>query len=96
MTWYKVSLTPDQIEAKELVKLIDKFVASFKAADEPEEMVLFGEKELDNDHQLIYFSPTCSDKAASLISSYSGIPCEKPKRENLTWLQGSRGAFDSL
>ena len=96
MTWHKVSLTPNQIEAKELVKLIDKFVQLFIAAGKPKEMVLFAEKELSNDDQLIYFSPVCLDKAASLISSYSGTPCEKPERESLSRLQGGTVDFDSL
>ena len=96
MTWYKVSLTPNQIQALELGKLIDKFVQLFIAAGKPKEMALFGEKELSNNDQVLYFSPACSDKAASLISAYSGIPCEKPEKESLNRLQGGTVDFDSL
>ena len=90
MSWFKVSLTNDQVAAGELIKLKEDFMKLYIANNTPEGMALFsGKRERDN--QLIYpvyFTPVSLQFAQKLVSSYSGVPCEQPKKEGMSLLVG--------
>ena len=64
----------------------------------PEGMALFaGKYEWDNQVFFpFYFSPASVQFAKTLISSYSGAPCEQPKKEFMKLLVGRPFDFDLL
>ena len=98
MTWFKILLTNDQVNAGGIKEFHKKFREAFHAAGLPNEMALFAGQPLSNGDQPFYLTPACSDLAETLISSYSGSPCEKPKKGGLepTMVIGFNKAWDML
>jgi hypothetical protein len=95
MTWFKVSLTKDQVESKAIEKIRIGFRKLYVKKHTPQGMALFlGKPEWDNRQiYTIYFSPVASQFAQDLISSYSGVPCEQPKKESVNIIGG---CYDDL
>jgi len=97
MTWFEVSLTLGQLATEELQALQKRFEELWLASGSPKEMALFSEAFPATVGRLsVYFSPACLPAAESLISSYSGVSCEKPKKEDLGLLSGHSNAWDLL
>ena len=98
MSWFKVSLTNDQVKIGGLINLQEDFKELYLKNNAPEGMALFtGKPEWDN--QLIYpvyFSPVSLQFARILVSSYSGVPCEQPKKEDMELLAGRPVDFNLL
>jgi hypothetical protein len=61
-------------------------------------MALFlGESEWDNGQTYpIYFSPISSQFIQNLISSFSGFPCEQPKKDKVFIIRGCYDDFTLL
>jgi len=97
MTWYKISLTQDQVEEREIFTLRDRFHKLFLDSGCPKNMALFSTPPLSKNDWPFYLSPACLPVAESLIASYSGVPCEKPKKEEfLSCVAGDGDAIDLL
>jgi hypothetical protein len=98
MSWFKVYLTYEQAAANEHIKLQKDFHKLCFEKQTTEGMALFsGKYEWDN--QVLYpfyFSPASVQFAKTLISSYSGAPCEQPKKEYMKLLVGKPVDFDLL
>ena len=90
MSWYKAVLTHQQVAAGELITLLNDFEYVFRDLGEPKGMALF-QGEITPAGYIVYFSPGCLPRASYIIASYSGSPCEKPRKENLKYLGGDMG-----
>jgi len=96
MSWFKALLTYPQLAGDEPQALRKKFSEIWSDSGSPKEMALFCETDTTDEGLSVYFSPGSLPAAESLISSYSGAPCEKPKKESLAMLVGHPGALDLL
>ena len=98
MNWFKILLTDEQIKAGEIKELQKGFRDLFHEAGLPNEMALFTGQPLDNGEHPFYLTPVCSKLAENLISYYSGMPCEKPRKDGLepTLVIGFNKAWDLL
>ena len=98
MSWFKVYLIYHQAAVKEHIKLQKDFHQLFIDNQTPEGMALFSDR-YKWDNQVFfpfYFSPASMQFAKKLIFSYSGAPCEQPKKEYLKLLAGRPVDFDLL
>ena len=93
MPWFKALLTYHQLAGEEPQALRKKFYDIWIDSDSPKEMALFCELDTSAEGLSVYFSPGCLPVAESLISSYSGSPCDKPKKEDTTVLVGHPNAL---
>ena len=96
MPWFKAVLTYPQLAGEEPQALRKKFHDIWIDSGSPKEMALFCESTTSAEGLLVYFSPGSSPAAESLISSYSGSPCEKPTKEDLAMLVGEHSALHLL
>ena len=98
MGWFKILLDKDQVKNGEIKKLQQKFRDAFHEAGLPNEMALFTGLPLDNGEHPFYLTPVCSKLAEDLISYYSGVSCEKPKKGGLepTMVIGFNKGWDLL
>ena len=98
MSWFKVYLIYQQAAVNEHIKLQKDFHKLFIDNQTPEGMALFSDR-YEWDNQVFfpfYFSPASVYFTKTLISSYSGAPCEEPKKEFLKLLAGRVVDFDLL
>lgn len=98
MSWFKVYLTYDQAAINEHIKLQKDFYKLYIENQASEGMALYSDR-YEWDNQVFfpfYFSPTSVQFAKTLISSYSGAPCEQPKKEFMKLLVGRPFDFDLL
>ncbi len=95
MSWFKVSLTCDQVMAGAINKLRKDFRKLYIKNRSPQGMALFlGIPEWDKQQIYpLYFSPSSSQFTEDLISSYSGTPCEQPKKDDVSIIGG---CYDDL
>lgn len=94
MTWYKVTMSVEQVANGKHMTLQDQFTSIFMAVGAPKDMALFSGM-LSNKGLDIYFSPGSVSYAKGLIDSYSGTPCDKPDKK-LPLLVGRSNAMDKL
>jgi hypothetical protein len=94
MSWCKAVLSNFQIEAGELITLVNDFEYVYLDLGEPEGMTLFQGERIPGGYA-VYFSPACLPRASHLIAGYAGSPCEEPRREILKYLAGDTGFLDS-
>ncbi len=97
MFWFKVALTANQVASGEINKIQNEFDKLYHAAGRPKDMALFSATlpVSKDEYAVLYFSPSPSKVAASLISKYSGIPCETPKK-GFALLVGNANALNLL
>jgi hypothetical protein len=96
MSWFKVYLIYEQAAENEHIKLQHDFHKLFIDNQNPEGMALFSDR-YEWDNQVFfpfYFSPDSVRFTKTLISSYSGTPCEQPKKAFLKLLAGRPVDFD--
>jgi hypothetical protein len=95
MPWFKALLTYPQLAGDEPQALRKKFSDIWVDSGSPKEMALFCETDPTDEGLSVYFSPRSLPMAESLISSYSGTPCKRPKKE-LAMLVGHSDALKLL
>lgn len=95
MSWYKAVLTHQQVAAGELITLVNDFEYVFRDLGEPKGMALF-QGEITPAGYTVYFSPGCLPRASYLIAAYSGTACEKPRKEDLKYVDGNMDNLDLL
>jgi len=96
MPWFKALLTYQQLAGEEPQALRKKFSEIWSDSGSPKEMALFCETATSAEGLSVYFSPGCLPVAESLISTYTGTPCERPQKEDLAMLVGSPDALHLL
>ena len=84
MSWYKVSLTSQEIIAGKGIRLQDQFLAVFMANGLPKDAAMFCSRSPhENDY---YFTPEASRIGSKLIASYGGTGCPQPAGTSLALL----------
>jgi len=68
----------------------------FMASRGPKDAAMFTGDDIAADEYSYYFSPGAVRFAKAVITSYGGIPCPTPGRENMILLVGDAGARDAL
>lgn len=97
VSWFKVSLTSNQVASGEINKIQHEFDNLYHAAGRPKDMALFSATlpVSKDDFAVLYFSPVSLSVATSLISKYSGTACEAPKK-GFALLAGNKSALNLL
>ena len=88
MTWYKITLTDEQIAKNETAVLQQKFDQLWLSLGSRKDMTLFAEKSAGGPSRTFFLTPACYDYARALIGIYSAVPCEEPPSESLSLLLG--------
>ena len=82
MSWYKISLTSEQIIMGESQNILDQLTSLLMHTDIPVGFAVFAGKQLKKVTPY-YFAPDCMPYASEIISSYDGFPCEKPSSDDI-------------
>lgn len=80
MSWYKVDLSPEDINASRYVALQETFEDLFAASGSPENAGMFESAIPD---YVYYFSPGAVVIAMPLISAFHGVPCAAPAESSV-------------
>jgi hypothetical protein len=81
MSWYKFTLTSDQVANYENVSLVSNF---------PIGLPLFREvSERRSGPETYYLPPDAVPYCDDLIARYNGVPCDKPDRSRVEIVTGS-------
>jgi hypothetical protein len=83
MSWYKVAMTSRDITARRDDHLEDTFKQVLTEARFPQDAALFSNDFPPGEDLIYFFSPGAVRIAESLISLYSGVPCEGPPKYSL-------------
>jgi len=95
MSWYKISLTKDQVANHQGNRLIDEFQEIYSEEDAPEEMALFSGNDL-TEGRTYYFSPGAVKYVLIILSFYTGSKCDAPLYEEVSLELGTGDAKDRL
>jgi hypothetical protein len=94
MKWFKITLSPAQVESNEPAALRDQFIELYMAADNPPNMALLAAQHTNE------FYLCCSRRSVPhirvLTDYYESRPCDKPKHRNLTLLAGDAAHLTKL
>ena len=98
MSWYKISLTNEQVTDQEMFNIQHRFRELFMKTGGPKDMALFcsASPVSKEEFAIIYFSPSCSPVTDLIIAQYWGEPCEKPAKDVVALLMGHADAWDLL
>ena len=83
MPWIRILLNSDQVKDGEIKRLQAKFREIFSERGMPGDMALFAGSPTDAGSYPFYLTPACANVSESLISEYSGTPCDKPKKTGM-------------
>uniref|UniRef100_C6E4F1 Uncharacterized protein n=1 Tax=Geobacter sp. (strain M21) TaxID=443144 RepID=C6E4F1_GEOSM len=87
MTWYLLTLPPEEVVAGKISPIKDAFAAAFRAAGGPRAMALFqkdnGEGGVD-----LFFTPDCGSFASELLTDIGAVPSPGPVLIGLELLVG--------
>ena len=78
MSWYKVTLSNEDIAAFKHMALQERFIELFVANGGPRDAGMFDSPEIGV-HEY-YFSPGATRIALALIASYGGVECSSPAK----------------
>jgi len=92
MSWYKITLSHEDIAAQKHRALQSSFTELFLASGGPKGAGMFSNPEIGI-HEY-YFSPVAAELAEVLIAGYSGVPCDAPTRSEAHPLVSHTGALD--
>jgi hypothetical protein len=80
-SWYKITLSRAEVTAGVKQQIMDKFLQLYLTAGGPSAMALLNTL-LDDDirtrQSTLYFTPACFPACLSLVTTYSGMPCDEP------------------
>lgn len=98
MPWTKILLSDDQVKTGEIKRLQSKFRDVFHGAGMPADIAMFAGQPTDTGYFPFYLSPACSSVSDGLITEYSGVACDKPKKSGLepTMVIGFKQGWDLL
>jgi hypothetical protein len=81
MSWYKVSMTPDEVIAGKALKLQTEFTALFMTTGANTEAAMFCNR--GGRENVYYFTPEAYRIAPVLIARYGGTECPTPPGSSL-------------
>ena len=87
MTWYRLSLSAEDVAAGKITPIKDAFTAAFRAAGGPRAMALF-QKGKDEGGVELFFTPDCGSFASELLAGVGAAPCPGPALVGLELLVG--------
>lgn len=91
MSWYKITLTPEQIANKEKERVMQNFLSLYMIALAPKDMALIANgKEFE-----IYLSPGSLPYSQKLVEDYHAVSSEKPTGK-IALLVGHRDVLASF
>jgi hypothetical protein len=104
MSWYKASLTVDDISVGKGSRIMEDFGNLFllhQPRNERKQLALFSGGFSRHDVTNLYFSPKCAEVPVfkALIDSYNGIPCSEPTKETeeeMAWLGGAQDSWQHM
>jgi hypothetical protein len=92
MTWYKVTLSDEDISAMRQFELQNAFAVILADHDAPKDAGMFEGKSIGS-HDY-YFSPGAATIAILLINHYRGVQCSAPPRSSIDESVGDSGSID--
>jgi hypothetical protein len=98
MPWTKILLSGDQVKTGEIKRLQAKFREVYNKAGMPTDMAMFAGQPNDKGYYPFYLSPACTRVCAGLTAEYSGVACDKPKKNGIepTMVIGFKQGWDLL
>ncbi|WP_432823526.1 hypothetical protein [Trichloromonas sp.] len=87
MSWYHVSLSPEEVAEGLVQECSSDFSAAFTAANAPRMMAFF-QRESQGGGLELFFTPDCGEHAASVLEKWNCSPCDPPPMAGLHLLGG--------
>jgi hypothetical protein len=87
MPWYEITFSPEDINARRAITLIQEFGDICIACASPKDAALFKRNE---SAYVYYLSPGAARIAAKVIVAYSGVACSAPTRSEVKLMAGDR------
>jgi len=85
MSWFKITFSPEDINAGRARSIVQDFGDVYVASGGPRDAALFKR----NDSMYIYyFSPGAARVAMQLIAGCSGVPCSAPVQSEVKLMAG--------
>ena len=94
MAWQKVTMTPEQVAYGEGAQLQDAFEKEYIAANAPDGVAMFGERETAGSFSY-YFSPAAV-RLFSVLDAFGASDTTPPNRDEAALLVGHADARDTL
>ncbi len=95
MSWMRVMLTRDDINAGKHIRLQDAFEQVFLAAGRPKAAAMFQNDPSDDEYGY-YFSPEAARIFAATLGEFKASECDAPPRAKTSLLFGEEGTWDLL
>ncbi len=95
MSWKRVLLTRDDINAGKHIRLHDAFQQAFLAAGGPRAAAMFQNDPSDDEYGY-YFSPEAVEIFSPTLGAFDASECDAPPRAKTSLLFGEEGTWDLL
>ena len=95
MSWMRVLLTRDDVNAGKHIRLQDAFEQVFLTTVAPKEAAMF-ENDPSVDEYGYYFSPEAAEIFAATLDEFNASQCDAPPRAGTSLLVGHSDAWDLL
>ena len=90
MPWSHVRLSVDDLALGKHIRLQNMFETLFLSRGEPAEVGMFVNSHAEDDYTY-YFSPSCADFFAGVLSQFGASACTRPVPESVVFLAGDAG-----
>jgi len=87
MSWYRLTLSREQVAGGAAHERKEEFFAAFTAARAPRAVALFQQEREDGGLDL-FLSPDCGEHAAKLLAEWGCVSCGRPTMIGLHLLVG--------
>jgi hypothetical protein len=95
MSWKRVLLTRDDINAGKHIRLQDDFEQAFLAAGGPKAAAMFQNDPSDDEYGF-YFTPAAVEIFSAALGTLNATECDAPPRAKTSLLFGEEGTWDLL
>ena len=95
MSWKRVLLTRDDINAGKHIRLQDAFGQAFLAAGGPKAAAMFQNNPSDDEYGF-YFTPAAVEIFAATLGEFDASECDAPPRAETSLLFGEERTWDLL
>ncbi len=95
MSWKRVLLTRDDINAGKHIRLQDAFQQTFLAAGGPKAAAMFQNDPSDDEYGY-YFTPAAVEIFSAALGTLTATECDAPPHAKTSLLFGEEGTWDLL
>ena len=95
MSWMRVLLNRDDINAGKHIRLQDAFQQAFLAAGGPKAAAMFQNDPSDDEYGF-YFTPAAVEIFSAALGALNATECDAPPRAKTSLLFGEEGTWDLL